>query len=795
MTFTVAKGTMKRVILLAFAVFGCALSAQAQPTVGVSSFPTIAAAQALGPAISQYANIEIKGGASFNDGAQGFFAWVPGSAASVDGCTIYSVPGANGRLIRLVSTEVSLSWCSLSTSTSDRATNRGRIQAMATMAGALGVPLVGKKYSACVPISEEIEVSGDFFANGMCISALGAAGSFPSGAVVYADGDYDDLGALDASVSAYSTSFTLATTPPAAVVPGSLLFIVDQATGSFNAARSYYTAGEAVIVESVSGDVVTLTKPLKYAYANATTSVALLDPYTGVISGLTVEGVSALSGAVPIRVRMAGPGSAIVDCIGYTSAEAGVQLIYSYGTTIKNSGSVNIASTFAGVNYGLSLANVSNVVVDGGTWYGRRHGVTFGGTPAIPELAIVSTASSVSRAVIGTIQGGGADAVVAADAHGDTDAVSFLDNTINGGINIGGTNNRVERNNITCGTGYSYSQYCVQVTEPLSINHWVRNNNFDLLGNSSNSSYATLLDFNASGGGIPATNTQDGTFHFTGNTVSYYITNGTVADVFLVNARNGGSTAEINLDFTNNTFALTGADTDTARGVLVNSVSGSDWTNVDISGTRGNVSFNIQDTVNVTAANNTLSVSGADYTSSSAALAVNGATGVVSISDFVGVGGNDGAIKVDGTAAPTVIINGVSTVDSAFAAATVTVDSGPSAANGATVSITNYQLPGTNGAIAVTNLANCLTLGGGRATTYTLGVACRNFGTVTLNGATPVNVSNAYVTANSSITFTLKTVGGTVGAAPAIQTITPGTGFTVQGTALDTSVYNYTILR
>lgn len=67
-------------------------------------------------------------------------------------------------------------------------------------------------------------------------------------------------------------------------------------------------------------------------------------------------------------------------------------------------------------------------------------------------------------------------------------------------------------------------------------------------------------------------------------------------------------------------------------------------------------------------------------------------------------------------------------------------------------------------------------------------------GTVTLNGATPVTVANANVTANSIIVFTLKTVGGTVGAVPAIQTITPGTGFTVAGTALDTSIYNITIL-
>jgi len=69
-------------------------------------------------------------------------------------------------------------------------------------------------------------------------------------------------------------------------------------------------------------------------------------------------------------------------------------------------------------------------------------------------------------------------------------------------------------------------------------------------------------------------------------------------------------------------------------------------------------------------------------------------------------------------------------------------------------------------------------------------------GTVTLNGATPVTVADARVTANSIIVFTLKSVNaGTVSPnAPNVLTITPGTGFTVGGTALDLGTYNYAIL-
>lgn len=66
--------------------------------------------------------------------------------------------------------------------------------------------------------------------------------------------------------------------------------------------------------------------------------------------------------------------------------------------------------------------------------------------------------------------------------------------------------------------------------------------------------------------------------------------------------------------------------------------------------------------------------------------------------------------------------------------------------------------------------------------------------TFTANGASDVTVVAPEITATSVIVITLKTVGGTVGAVPAIQTITAGTGFTVAGTASDTSVYNFVVL-
>ena len=66
-------------------------------------------------------------------------------------------------------------------------------------------------------------------------------------------------------------------------------------------------------------------------------------------------------------------------------------------------------------------------------------------------------------------------------------------------------------------------------------------------------------------------------------------------------------------------------------------------------------------------------------------------------------------------------------------------------------------------------------------------------GVFVANGASTVTIANTNVTSGSDINITLKTVGGTVGAIPAITTITPGVGFTIVATAGDTSTYNYSI--
>lgn len=64
-------------------------------------------------------------------------------------------------------------------------------------------------------------------------------------------------------------------------------------------------------------------------------------------------------------------------------------------------------------------------------------------------------------------------------------------------------------------------------------------------------------------------------------------------------------------------------------------------------------------------------------------------------------------------------------------------------------------------------------------------------GTVVLNGATPVPVVYAGMTLTQVIQLSLNTVGGSQGAQPFVSSVTAGVGFSVQGTAGDTSTYNW----
>lgn len=108
---------------------------------------------------------------------------------------------------------------------------------------------------------------------------------------------------------------------------------------------------------------------------------------------------------------------------------------------------------------------------------------------------------------------------------------------------------------------------------------------------------------------------------------------------------------------------------------------------------------------------------------------------------------------------------------------------------GATVTLTDTVVPANSWAKFLVSFS-----GAGAVTMVNIGQGFfPHSGTVVANGATPVAVTDANVTANSVIVLTLKTVGGTAHGA-FVSAVTAGTGFSINSLASDTSTYNYTIL-
>lgn len=69
-------------------------------------------------------------------------------------------------------------------------------------------------------------------------------------------------------------------------------------------------------------------------------------------------------------------------------------------------------------------------------------------------------------------------------------------------------------------------------------------------------------------------------------------------------------------------------------------------------------------------------------------------------------------------------------------------------------------------------------------------------GTFTANGTSTVAVSNTNIAISDAIIISLNTAGGTVGVVPpTFVSITAGTGFSIKAQTLDTSTYNYAIIK
>jgi hypothetical protein len=83
----------------------------------------------------------------------------------------------------------------------------------------------------------------------------------------------------------------------------------------------------------------------------------------------------------------------------------------------------------------------------------------------------------------------------------------------------------------------------------------------------------------------------------------------------------------------------------------------------------------------------------------------------------------------------------------------------------------------------------------GYETTSSLNVITARKGTFVCTAAGTITISNTNELVTSDVIISLNTAGGTISTAPAMKTVSTGSGFTVLCGAADTSTYNYSILN
>lgn len=249
-------------------------------------------------------------------------------------------------------------------------------------------------------------------------------------------GSMELLPALSGGLDHHTQTISFLAAP--SVVVGDVLILYNSVNFSYSAFQSYYRAGEFVRVKSVVGNVVTVDAPLYDAYPS-TTNVYKVNPVHVDLDGLTLISQPL---SVGLRAELA-VHSSFKNITVKNTQVINFQLYRSFECHVDGVTSIDLNSPVQ-TNYGLAISNCQSVDVSHLKLTTVRHGISIGGAgnPGdVPNRKI-----KVSDSFIGglTQAGGG----LAADVHGNSEFVSFVDCFIENGIDVAGNHVSVKRSQI-----------------------------------------------------------------------------------------------------------------------------------------------------------------------------------------------------------------------------------------------------------------------------------------------------------------------------------------------------------
>lgn len=377
------------------------------------------------------------------------------------------------------------------------------------------------------------------------------------------------------SINVYGPSLTAVATLPDSVArgataitfpsdPGSLsglLVIRDSASGSFNASRTDYKAGEIVEVASQVTTTVNLKDRTFDAYtASGTLSVSSYAPITFGMSGLRCEFPSGVN--LGLRMRRVRDWR-IDDCEFGGAALATVQLgEYCYRGTVSRSFS-DMTAAAATEQYAWSCTGIQEAAFIGGGGRASRHAFMTGGD-AIPNRRIRVSAGDYTL----TDEANGYAAV---DCHGNAEWIEFVGNQCEGAL-LAGDNIRFCQNQVA-GRGHG-----VGIREVLGSNFDVSDNDILTYDPNDSAIRANGVTFQSSGTG--SFTTRGGTLRVCNNRIVYAGASARPA-IYLVYDTGFAVGASTDVRVRGNTFEMGVALT---ASVSVQGLAGSPLRLIDVSG-------------------------------------------------------------------------------------------------------------------------------------------------------------------------------------------------------------------
>lgn len=232
---------------------------------------------------------------------------------------------------------------------------------------------------------------------------------------------------------------------------GSIMMLVDTTAYSFSLHNSLYHKGQLFSVVDESSNVITTAEN---ALASWTTGGAIqvkkISPVQITIRDLTVLAPNDTVSEFACSVEYA-QNVYIENCKFKGGDVTALQISNSKGAEIRASDCVCEAPITTGLQYGVSISDSENVLIDSCYLYGTRHATGLGGA-GNSGTKFVTVQNSI-------LTGDLLQLSYKADIHGNCAYITYQNNTIYGGANIGGEyasylNNVIFANNNGTGTGF-----------------------------------------------------------------------------------------------------------------------------------------------------------------------------------------------------------------------------------------------------------------------------------------------------------------------------------------------------